>query len=257
MNRPDKRKLVDWKKKNGSDDERISKRLDRRAQLEDASTTKNDAKPKLTVPVPSKAPLIKQRKKIKEVFDEDEDDEQEITTAPFFNISLIDDEQEHEQSEKKEKDTLRITKEQQLVSKLNIIMDTAINAEKLGLSSQITSTDLKRLYDAEHNPSELLKKTINDKISKPLGLKGKIDETQLRPTLEALKELSQEFSEDALSGVPIRDLPEITQAPNQEEMAKMILKKSGRTSPKRKSSKLAKENINNDLTLNKKENENQ
>lgn len=244
MKRPDKRKLVNWEKKSNNDDERISKRLDGRALLVNEATTKNDAKPKIISPITTKAPAVKVLKKIKEAYDEEDEDEEDSVYAPFFDISLIEDDEQERKEDKKEQETLAITKEQQLVSKLNIIMNTAIDAEEAGLSGKLTQKDLNRINDAEYNPDKLERKTIKEKIEKPLNLKGDIDKKDPRSTLESLKKLAKELPDDALEGLLIQDIPEIEQATNQEEMAKLILEKSGRLKPKKDLLEIATESEN-------------
>ena len=239
MKEPDKRKFVNWEEKSGNDDERISKRLDGRALLSSEATTQNDAKPKATPPNPIGTPPQKVRKNIKEVYDEEDEDEEDSAFIPYFNISLIeDDEHELKKDQKKEQETLSIAKEQELVSKLNMIMNTAIDAQELGLSSKLTQKDFNRINNAEYNPSELKRKTIKEKIEKPLGLKGDVSQSDLDPTLESLKTLIKDLPADSLDGVSLKDMPEIEQAPNQEEMAKLILKKSGRIKSKKSISEI-------------------
>ena len=49
MKRPDKRRLVNWKEKNGRDDERISQRLDGRSQPTENTPIKSKTKPQITL----------------------------------------------------------------------------------------------------------------------------------------------------------------------------------------------------------------
>ena len=235
MKETDKRKFVNWEQKSGNDDERISKRLDGRALLKNEATTQNDAKPKVTPLNPKGTPPQKVRINIKDAYDDE--DEEDSVFIPYFNVSLIeDDEQEMKKNQKEEK--LSITKEQELVSKLNMIMNTALDAEELGLSSKLTQKDFNRINNAEYNPSELKRKTVKEKIEKPLGLKGDINKTDLEPALDSLKTLIKDLPADSLEGVSLKDIPEIEQAPNQEEMAKLILKKSGRIKSKKSISEI-------------------
>lgn len=233
MEKPDKRKLVNWEEKSDTDDERISDRLNKRTDL----TNKSTAKPATVGPAATGgAPAPKVRKKIKETYDEEED-EDDLVNAPFFNISLIeDDELEMKKNEKKEKETLSITKEQQLVSKLNIVMNTALDAEEMGLSSKLTKKDFNRINDAEYNPGELKSKTVKEKIVQPLE-----SENNPRPTMDTLKNLAKELPDDSSKGLFVENEGKITQTEEQEEMAKLILEKSGRLKSKKSISEIAAE----------------
>lgn len=232
MKRVDKRKLVDWNKKNDNDEERISRRLEGRSQLTDQATTSNDSKPKITAPRIAGAPLIKLRKKIREVYD-DEDDEEDEVTAPFFNITLIEDDEREKKDEEREKETLRITKQQQMAGKLQMIMDTSMIAEAAGLSPKATALDSELSNSAEFDLKKIRRKTINEKIEKPLHLKGEIKESDLDDTVKGIKKVKREFSLDSLAEMPAEDIPELDETENQEELAKLILKKSGRKAPKK------------------------
>lgn len=224
MKRPDKREIINWEKKSDSDDERISKKLNGRTENTDKSNPKIASKPQITTPVTPGAAPIKVRPKIKEVYDDEDEEDDDIVNAPFFNITLIeDDEQELKKAEIKEKETLSITKEQQLISKLNIVMNTALDAEEIGLSSKLTQKDFNRINDAEYNPNALKRKTAEDKIEKPIK--------EERSTLDTLKKLAEDCPDDSLDSVLTENLEDLQ--PSQEEMAKLILKKSGRTKSKK------------------------
>ena len=108
---PNQKKIVDWDKKSDSDAERISKRLEGRSELDDRTSTVNDvsvrpvaertaapvrpathpaaANSAASRPAPAAGqPLQRLRQKIKEVYDDDDDEDE---NAPgFFNISLLD-----------------------------------------------------------------------------------------------------------------------------------------------------------------------
>jgi len=242
MKKPDKRKLIDWNKKNNNDDERISKRLEGRTELQDASTTKNDSKPKVMAPrTTAGAPLLRLRKKIKEVYDDEEDeDETDIVCAPFFNISLIEDEEQERNKEREEAEKImRITKQQQLAGKLNIIMNTAASAENIGLSGKLTKEDEREVYSAEYNPEKLRRKTVHKKIEEPLGIQGEINEDNFNASLQGIKKAQAELPVDSLNGMPAENLPELNEL-DEKDMAELILKKSGRKAPKKSLVEIAK-----------------
>lgn len=241
MEKQIRRKLIDWNKKSGSDDERISKRLEGRALLADSATTQNDSRPQNTQTIPPRTtPLLKIRKRIREACDDEEEDEDENVYVPFFNISLIED-REHEyddtnalpRSQQKATETLRITKEQEMAGKLNILMDTAMLAGKAGLSPKMTARDTRLLNTPDYNPSRLRRKAIKQKIEQPLQLKGEVREKELPQLTQAVNQLKKDFPLDSLKDLSPQDIIELDKQDDEEQVAKMILEKSGRK-PKRK-----------------------
>lgn len=227
-----KNKPVDWNKKSGEDKSRISKRIEHRNELKDSATTNNDARPKKAVGLP----LLRLRNKIKEIYNEDEEE-----YTPLFNISLIEDENNEERTNQKKADnTITITKQQQITGKLNLIMDTALIADEIGLSPKITAKDTERATSAEYNLKKLRRQTVKEKIEEPLGLEGEIKEKDLKKAAKGLKKAKQQLPDNALKGYPAKDAEELIEL-DEEDMAKLILKKSGRRKPKQKLSELAKD----------------
>lgn len=235
MSKPNKNKLIDWNKKSGYDSERISKHLEERGELEDSATTQNDSKPKtLPPPAPKGAPLLKLRKKIREVYDDEDEDEDDEVNAPFFNISLIDDDEQERIGEREEAArTMKITQQQQLAGKLNLALSTAVAIENAGLSGKLTKEDVRMINSAEYNLPKLQRKMIEEKVEKPLGLKGKIPTDNLEETLSAIQNVNQKLPKDSLKGMPAEAVPELNTQLDEDDMAKLILEKSGRTKPKK------------------------
>lgn len=230
-----KRKIIDWNKKSGEDSSRISKRMQQRDELKDSATTTNDFSAKLP-PRAVGLPLLRLRKKIKEVYDEEDEDDY----TPLFNISLIGEEDEHIAKHQKDiENTLSITKQQQLTGKLNILMDTALIAEEAGLPSQITAKDENMAGTAEYDLKKLRRKALREKVEKPLRLKGELPEKNLTKAAKGLKKAKKALPEGALEGFPAENAEGLIEL-DKEDMAKLILKKSGRRGPKKKLSEIAK-----------------
>lgn len=229
-----KRKMIDWNKKSGEDSSRITKRMQRRDELKDSAATTNDAFAKHP-PKATGIPLLRLRKKIKEVYNEEEDEEY----IPLFNINLLEDEDPVLKTVKESKEVFDITKQQQLTGKLSLVMNTALIAEEAGLSPQITKQDNRLVHSAEYDLPKLRRQTVQEKIEKPLGLKGEIPEKDLPKAAKSIKKAKKNLPEDALKDFPAEDLNDLIEL-DQEDMAKLILKKSGRKSPKKKLSDIAK-----------------
>ncbi len=231
---PNKRKIIDWNKKSGSDSERINKRMQSREGGNHTSAPANSATKTIRPPRATGQPLLRLRQKIKEIYD-DEDDEE----SPLFNIELFD-EQEEKEREKQSSETRRITKQMELVGKLNLIMNSALVAEEAGLSSKITAKDEQLADVPEYDFKKVRRETFKNKVEEPLKLKGKLPEKKLTATAKGLKKAQQTFGADSLEDFPAEDAAMLATL-DEEDMAKLILKKSGRKSPKKSLSEIAKE----------------
>jgi len=230
-----KRKIIDWNKKSGEDSSRISKRMQQRDKLKDSASTTNDSSAKFP-PRAIGVPLLRLRKKIKEVYDEEDEDDY----TPLFNINLIGEEEELPAKSQKDADnTLSITKQQQLTGKLNVIMDTALIAEEAGLSAKLTAKDENQAGSAEYDLKKLRRKMLREKVEKPLGLKGELPEKNLTKAAKGLKKAKKALPEGALEDFPAANAEDLIEL-DKEDMAKLILKKSGRRGPKKKLSEIAK-----------------
>jgi len=235
-----KRAVVDWDKKKGDDSERISKKLEKRSPITPKPAPKVATKPQVLPPrIANGAPLLKLRKKIREVYDEEEEEEDDDVNAPFFNISLIDD--DFEKRKHTQAETIRITKQQQMAGKLNIIMNTAVAAEKAGLNPKMTKRDARLANSATFDVKQIRRKTLEEKIEKPLGLKGEISEKDLPKAVKNIKNVQKDLPNEALKGMPADSLVELDKEDNPEEIARLILEKSGRPKPKKSLSELAKD----------------
>lgn len=227
----DRRKNADWNQKSAQDADRINKHLQKRAQLKDGNAiTKDDAPP----PAPPKAtgkPLLRLREKVNEIYNtpKQTDDDKE----PLFNISLLEEETNEEKFTKQSAETIRITKEQQLAGKLNMIMSSSMAAAATGLPAKATVSDSRLAQSAEYNLKKIRKRTLEEKIESPLNLKGHIKEKDLTKAAAGIKKATQTLPADALAGLPADEAKNLAKPDSKEELAELILKKSGR-GPKKK-----------------------
>ena len=107
-----KRNTIDWNKKNNTDENRITEHLHKRGEdLDDEFAT--DAFKQ----------SLKQDNKKNQKPEEDE-------YHPFFNISLIEDEDIVDSDVKSERETLQIAKQQYQMEQRSLLMDTAILKEQ-------------------------------------------------------------------------------------------------------------------------------
>ncbi|MCM1324214.1 MAG: hypothetical protein NC218_08625 [Acetobacter sp.] len=228
-----KRKIIDWNKKSGDDASRISKRMQQREELADSATITNDATKK-NPPRATGLPLLRLRQKIKEVYDEEEEEED----TPLFNINLLGEEEETKNSKQIENLT-HITKQQELTGRLNVIMSTALVAEEAGLPSKMTTQDNRLADSPEQSLKQIRRQTMHQKVEKPLGLQGELPEKNLKKSIKGIKKAQKTLPDNALQDYPADKLDEFIEL-DKEDMAKLILKKSGRRGPKKKLSEIAK-----------------
>ena len=228
MPKKNDKKSLDWTLKNFTDSAHIEEKLKKRntktspAKTVDQQCAKGEA-------------LEHLHQNVTEIFDAPEDENDEF--KPFFNISLIDDENETDNElapEKKHQETLRITKEQQMAGKLNVIMSSAITADAAGLPSEITAKDRARVNSAEYDVAKLRRQTKKEKISEPLELDGEIPEDELAPSVSGIKKAKKNLPDDSLKDFPAEELFELDQEDDPNALAKLILEKTGRKIPKTK-----------------------
>lgn len=246
MEKKNKKSTTNWKIKNTSDNERIKKRIDDRVQISDSPTTQKDFQPK-NPPIKQKMTAhMRIRKNIGEAYDEE--DEEDESYVPFFNISLLsendrqynhEDEQKH--LEKNELETIRLTKEMQMTGKLNVIMNTMMEAEKAGLRPHIEKKDKEILNSAEYNLPKARRTLIHEKIEKPLKIDGNIPEKKLKETVTAIKDITENISPKAVEGLNADEIIELDEADKKEALAELILQKSGRKKKPKSILQLAKE----------------
>ena len=246
MEKTDKKNTTNWKNKNKIDNERIKKRIDDRIEISDSSPTQKDFQPKNPPIKQKKTTHMRIRKNINEAYDEE--DEEDESYVPFFNISLLNesdreynnnDEQKH--LEKNELETIRIAKEQQMAGKLNVIMDTMLMAEKAGLHPHFDKEDQKILNSAEYNIPKARRKLVTEKIEKPLKIDGEIPENKLEKTVKSIKSITDNMSSEAVEGLSAEEIIELDEEDKKEELAKLILQKSGRKKKPKSLIQLAKE----------------
>ena len=229
------------------------------------------ANPAASRPAPAAGqPLQRLRQKIKEVYDDDDEDE----NAPgFFNINLLDEEETENgilpagtvpDPARNESETLRITREQQLAGKLDAILSSSMAAREAGLSPRVSRADARLANSAEYDVKKIRRQTLKEKISEPLGLKGHLPEKNLDQALRGLKNAAetlepslhsaasqtplsaaplaslQRETSDILNGLPAETAPELAKEDDEKALARLILKKSGRGAPRKKLSEIAK-----------------
>lgn len=224
-----KRKLVDWDKKNNDDSSRIITRAQKRPLAKKDTFPDTATRP----PRATGIPLMRLRQKINEVYNTDDDDEDLL-----FDISLFEEETETQKQNKQTNDTIYLTKQQQLTGKLNLIMSSALVAQEAGLSPQMTAEDSRLANTAEYDVKKLRRQTLKNKVEEPLKLKGTLPESQLDKAVKGLKQAKENLPPDSLEDFPA-DEASLLAILDEEDMAELILKKSGRQKKPKTKKKLS------------------
>ena len=221
MKKKSDKNSMDWELKNSTDSANIDEKLKKRNKKASPQCAKGES-------------LEHLHQNLTEIFDAPEDADDEF--KPFFNITLIDDNEETNElnAEKKHQETFRITKEQQMAGKLNVIMNSALAAEAAGLPFEISAKDNARTASAEYDIPKLRRETLKEKIEDPLELEGEIPERKLSPSVSAIKKAKKNLPADSLKNFPADDLFELDKEDDPNAFAKLILEKTGRKPPKTK-----------------------
>lgn len=227
---PKKRKVIDWNKKSDSDSNRISKRANKRSPASCAIAGATPLRP----PRAAGQPLLRLRQKIKEIYDEDDEDE----AAPLFNVELFEDMEENKQ-QKEKTETFRITKQMELAGKLNLIMNTALVAQQAGLYPKMTAEDARLANAAEYDLKKTRRKILKSKVEQPLKLKGELSEQNIAAAVKGIKNAKEHLPASSLDNFDAEDTAMLATL-DEEDMAKLILRKSGRKAPKKSLSEIAK-----------------
>ena len=101
------------------------------------------------------------------------------------------------------------------------------------------------------------RKTLKQKVSEPLHLKGELKEDGLPNALHGIRKTRDRLPEDALNDYPASDAEELDNEDTEAKLAKLILKKSGRRAPNKKLSELVRESSIAEKTRSAKQNGNE
>jgi hypothetical protein len=110
-------------------------------------------------------------------------------------LTLLDEPQNTLEEENNSTKTLQIIKEQQDLTKITIKDNTALIAKKLGLKNN-KSVDRKILNTALFNLKQIRRLAIKEKIERPLKLKTKLTEKDLK-NLKTLKKIIKKHTKQS------------------------------------------------------------
>lgn len=234
---------LEWKKSGFDVKETITRKTNVKKALEYEATDKKGVN-NVFAPTPAQLPkgLKKIRKKIKEVYDEDEEDEDEFIFAPAMDASnsLINALNENEKQQLKQNEILNTIKMQQMAGKVGAIAAADKISRDLGLKKLNKNTIANNMQNVATD-TQTLNNTLKDKFDRKI--KGKwrnMSEAEMVNWLRGIKKIqslsapgeSDKAKAKALEGWSFEEIMDAGKTgkkkSDQEKLAEKILEKSGR-----------------------------
>ncbi|MBQ8870303.1 MAG: hypothetical protein IJ019_02880 [Alphaproteobacteria bacterium] len=229
-------------------------------------TLKNNVKEALKYNEEKKSPLAKNkkinpenlplglqkiRKKIREIYD-DEDDEDEDTI--FAHIKMPEQEEDNillnslNDDEKRiyhQQNTIENTRMQQISGKMEALHIANNLAREAGLKNISRKAIDAGMQQATFEPEKMQEQVIKKEVGGKLGIKGKIEDGKIIQAARGIKKVEQLGGKQATQNLNMKDIVKAgEQKLSDIELAEMILEKSGQDVKKRKNNlKKAKDNI--------------
>jgi len=240
MNEESSNPNIEWKKTGFDFNERITLKTNVRKAVEYETKNKNSGLKKNYIPNPSELPkgLNKIRKKIKDVWDDEEDDENDyqiiaMNSPEEYNLSLMNALQTDEK---------KFLKQNENIQTINILHQTErnqqiANADKISRDSGLNGLDKNALIQTTQNidiGEDLAKDVVVNQVARSFKYKGtKLSAKDAKKLITGIKRIQQTGGKNALSGMNLKDVLEIGQASSgKKEVVKKMLEKSGRIDKK-------------------------
>lgn len=225
----------DWKNKKGFDfQERMTLKINQQeAERYKSRDKKRDLKNKSMRPESLNAGLRKLRKKIRDAFDDEDDEDEGFIFIPVLQMEeddnkLLNGLNEDEKRMFKQKETIEHVQMQQTAGKMEAIqlaenlaretVNRKLNRKDIGTEMQSATFDPQQSYD------KLVKKDVGDK----LGIKGKIEDGKIIQAARGIKKAQSIGGEKATKDLDMKDVVKAGEGKmSEKDLAKLILKKSG------------------------------
>lgn len=190
--------------------------------------------------------LHKIRKKIKDVYDDEEDDDeyqyvfspQLLPEQEYDDNKLMNALTEDEKRNINQKQTIERVQMQQMAGKmeaLQVANNLAMETMKRGISRQEVKDGMQ---DALFRPDELNEKLVKKEVGKKLGIKGKIEDGKIIQAARGIKKVQEMGGNKAAKDMEMKDVISAGEGKmSDKELAKLILKKSGQDVSKYESKK--------------------
>lgn len=226
--------VFDWKKNGFDIKEHLTRKIDTK-QAEQYNTRKK----KISRPENLSLGLKKLRKKVREVYDEDDDDENDTIFAPIPFLQeeenpLLNALSDDEKRLFYQKDTIEKTTSQQTAGKMEALHIANNLAREAGLNNISRKAMELGMQEAIFRPEEMQKKVIKKEISNKLGIKGKIEDGKIIQAARGIKKIENLGGKKAMQNLDMRDVIKAGEEKLDEiKLAELILEKSGQDIKKR------------------------
>lgn len=232
---------VEWKKSGFDESEKMSRSVDGiQAEHYQASKKRPTSPQNAQAVLPLN--LNKIRKKIKDVLDDEEEDENDyqlLHPSTLMDASLLNALNEEEKKQLSLKSELENVRLQQNAGK----MESMLFLDKVVNESGLKALDQSKMQESIDNPTvtsrELLKETIKDDLAKNAGLKWQnLSDKEVVTFLRGVKKVNKVGGQEAMVGMTVKDVLEageieIKHISDEKRIAKIILRKTGRDKKKR------------------------
>jgi hypothetical protein len=242
---------IEWEQDKGfSQKSRISRRIDtKQVEIADQKKPNNFNNNRISTPLPPN--LKRLQRKIKDVYDEDEDEEDGgivFNLAPENDASsLLNALHDDEKNRLRTKNIIDTQKNQQAAGRMSATLMADKMSKKLGLKGLKKRSIQKNNLDASLN-SLTFDKVLRDDIAAKTNLKTKDLSTKetvsLIKGLDKLKQAEHkpdDVKPKLVEKMKADELIKLGQKQNEKEAAKLILEKSGRKPDKKKKQKTVKD----------------
>lgn len=203
--------------------------------------------------------LKKIKKKVRDSYDEDEDDgmdedvirslrELQInqTDASNGDSSLINALNEQERRQIMQSTNIEITRHEENAGKQNALEQADTNLRKATLRRMNTKEFMNEMNDAIYNPSRLRRQAMEHSIAKQMGIKGKIEKHQEGKVVEGVKKVKDLTGNRKVKSLKMGDVQKVGEKRmSQNQTAELILKKSGQTAKLSEIKRQTQSNYNN------------
>lgn len=230
----------DWNKKGTVPDERLSLRIDaqeaNRYQAKAGKSKLGDLSPSLK----------SMRKKIRNPFDEEEDDndgamddetlrilrelELNANDASNNDTTLLNAVSPAERRFIDQRSTIETTRREENAGKQNALEQADTLSRRAGISKMTTQEMTNSMQDAIYNPRRLREQSFEENVAKKVGLKGHITKHNTGEVVKGVKKITETSNRKKVKGMTMNDAAKVGKKNmSKNATAELILQKSGQT----------------------------
>ena len=231
---------LDWNKKGSVPDERLSLRIDaqeaNRYQAKAGKSKLGDLSPSLK----------SMRKKIRNPFDEEEDDndgamddatlrilrelELNANDASKNDTPLLNAVSPAERRFIDQRSTIETTRREENAGKQNALEQADTLSRRAGISKMTTQEMTNSMQDSIYNPRRLREQSFEENVAKKVGLKGHITKHNTGEVVKGVKKITETSNRKKVKGMTMNDDAKVGKKNmSKNATAELILQKSGQT----------------------------